>query len=232
MNKKINIAIDGYSSCGKGTLAKHMARELNYIFIDSGAMYRAVTLYFLRNGIDLNNSEQIEEALKNIDIHFNYNPHTEFYESYLNGVNVEKDIRTMEIANSVSAVSAIPQVRRFLVNQQQKIGKNKGVVMDGRDIGTVVFPDAELKIFMTASSDIRAQRRFNELQNSGSNVTYDEVLENLQKRDHMDSTRADSPLKMAEDARVLDNSNISKEDQAKVALAWVKEILNGSTANR
>lgn len=225
MEGKINIAIDGHSSCGKGTLAKNLAKELGYIFIDSGAMYRAVTLYLLRENIDLEEVSEDPALLGNIKISFEFEPERSFYETYLNGENVENEIRGMEVSRSVSPVSAIKEVRDFLVAKQKEIGRNKGVVMDGRDIGTVVFPEAELKIFMTASSEIRAKRRYYELEKKGIHVNYQEVLHNIRERDHIDSTRTESPLLKAEDAITLDNSAMTKDEQAKLALQWARGVI-------
>lgn len=225
MSNKINIAIDGHSSCGKGTLAKNLAKELGYIFVDSGAMYRAVTLYLMENDIPLEEVAEDPALLGNIRITFEYEPEREFYETYLNGKNVEKEIRSMHVSRNVSPVSAIKEVRNFLVAKQKEIGQNKGVVMDGRDIGTVVYPDAELKIFMTASPEIRAKRRYLELEKKGINVQYQEVLHNIKERDHIDSTRTESPLIKAEDAITLDNSAMSKNEQAKLALQWARGVI-------
>ncbi len=225
MTAKINIAIDGHSSCGKGTLAKNIAKELNYIFIDSGAMYRAVTLYLLRNNISLQEVEQDPALLGNIKISFEYDAEREFFLTTLNGENVENEIRGMEVARNVSKVSTLKEVRTFLVAQQQEMGRQKGVVMDGRDIGTVVFPEAELKIFMTANPEIRAQRRYDELKKNGVHVNYSEVLHNLKERDYIDSNRDTSPLSRAEDAITLDNSAMTREEQARLALAWAKGVI-------
>ncbi len=208
--KRIIIAIDGYSSCGKSTLAKALAKSLHYAYVDTGAMYRAVTLFFLDNNVDINDHAEIEDALKHIEIHFERTKtgnHT-----FLNGVDVEKEIRTMRIADMVSPVSTISEVRRFLVAQQKKMGARKGIVMDGRDIGTVVFPDAELKIFLTADTDIRTQRRYAELLAKGQTVDYHAVKRNLMERDMIDSNRADSPLRQAQDAVLIDNSNLTPEE--------------------
>ena len=224
--KKIVIAIDGYSSCGKSTLAKQLAAKLNYVFVDSGAMYRAIALYFLRNQIDINNEAQINDALKNISLQFEYNEETGKSDILLNGENVEKEIREMSISNKVSEVAAIEAVRLFAVHQQQLMGEKKAIVMDGRDIGTTVFPNAELKIFVTASIDVRVQRRYAELQSTQPNISLDEVKENLVMRDHIDSTREISPLKQAADAVVLDNTNLTREDQLQIALNWVNERTN------
>src|SRR5574343_1149006 len=220
---KITVAIDGYSSCVKSTLAKQLAASLSYSYVDTGALYRAVTLYFLRNQIDLFHPEQVADALKNISIEFRINPNTQLQETFLNGENVEHEIRVnSRVASAVSDVSAISEVRRFLVKQQQELGKQKGIVMDGRDIGTVVFPNAELKLFVTADPRVRAQRRLDELKDKGQETTFDEVIANLEKRDHIDSNRADSPLKQADDAVILYNSNLTKEEQ----FDWVMKLIN------
>lgn len=226
MTRKINIAIDGHSSCGKGTLAKNIAKELGYLFIDSGAMYRCVTLYLLRNKIPLEKIKSNPELLNNIEIEFLYDPASQFYQTHLNGENVEDEIRNMEVSNWVSQVSTIREIREFLVEQQQKMGKNKGVVMDGRDIGTVVFPDAELKIFMTARPEVRAKRRYDELIAKGKDVNFDEVLMNILERDRIDSSRAESPLKKADDAITLDNTDMTREQQSGVALRWAKGVIS------
>ncbi|HAV26535.1 MAG TPA: (d)CMP kinase [Bacteroidetes bacterium] len=225
MSNKITIAIDGQSSCGKGTLAKNLAKELDYIFIDSGAMYRAVTLYLMRENISLREVSEDPALLGNIKITFHFDPERCYYETYLNGENVENEIRSMEVARKVSPVSAIQEIRTFLVAQQQTMGKDKGVVMDGRDIGTVVFPEAELKIFMTASPEIRAKRRYEELHKKGIHVNYQEVLHNIIERDHIDSTRDASPLAKAEDAITLDNSAMSKDEQARLSLSWARGVI-------
>jgi CMP/dCMP kinase len=223
---KIIIAIDGYSSCGKSTLAKQLAKTLEYRFIDSGAMYRAVTLYLINHQIDIYNLDAVAESLKNIRIDFKINPENHLQETYLNDENVEMALRiNSRIASIVSDVSAISEVRRFLVKQQQFLGNEKGIVMDGRDIGTVVFPHAELKIFVTADPQIRAQRRFDELKEKGQTTTIEEVLANLQKRDHIDTTRADSPLVKAEDAIVLDTSNMNREQQFQFAYDLARKKL-------
>ena len=214
--KKIIIAIDGYSSCGKSTVAKEIAKNLNYIFIDSGAMYRAVTLYFLRNGLLENNSINtvaLPEKLKDIRITFGFNPVTSHNDIFLNGENVEQEIRQLAVAQNVSQVAAIGVVRQLLVSQQQEMGRAKGIVMDGRDIGTVVFPGAELKIFMTADTRIRAQRRYDEMIAKNEQVNFDEILSNITERDRYDENRAESPLRKAQDAVVLDNSYLSREEQ-------------------
>jgi cytidylate kinase len=225
-NKKINIAIDGYSSCGKGTLAKQLAQKLNYIFIDSGSMYRAVTLFILDQAIDPQDEAAVEARLNDIDIHFDMNPETGRFEVVLNGVSVESRIRDLRVSSQVSYIAKISAVRRKLVEIQQKIGLNKGVVMDGRDIGTVVYPNAELKIFMTATSKVRADRRFAELTQTGQSVTWQEVYDNLVSRDTIDSSREDSPLTLASDYRVLDNSELSREEQFALAMSWVANALN------
>ncbi|MBP9689183.1 MAG: (d)CMP kinase [Bacteroidia bacterium] len=220
---KITVAIDGYSSCGKSTLAKQLAAALKYNYVDTGAMYRAVTLFFIRTQVDLFHPEQVVNALTNITINFNINPDTLQQETYLNSENIENEIRVNpRVASVVSDVSAISEVRRFLVKQQQAMGNNKGIVMDGRDIGTVVFPNAELKLFVTAEPMIRAKRRFDELQQKGQATTIEEVLANLEKRDYIDSNRADSPLMQAEDAVVLDNSKLTRTEQ----FDWVMKLIN------
>lgn len=211
--KPIIIAIDGFSGCGKSTLAKALAASLNYRHIDTGAMYRAVTLYFLENGVDIENPSDIEEALKNINIGFKFNPVTNQTDTYLNGDDREIAIRTLQVANFVSPVSTISAVRSFLVKQQQKMNEHRALVMDGRDIGTVVFPDAELKIFMVANDDIRVQRRLDEMQLKGQLGNFDDVAANLRNRDLIDSTRSDSPLKKADDAIEIDNSHLTRDEQ-------------------
>ena len=221
-SQKIIIAIDGYSSCGKSTLAKAMANNLQYVFIDTGAMYRAVALFFLRAGVDFDNTTDIASALNKITLQFKYNPTTLQSDMYLNEENVEQEIREMRVSQKVSEVAAIALVRDFAVAQQQAMGKSKGIVMDGRDIGTVVFPKAELKIFVTASPDIRVQRRFLELSAINPAITVEEIAENLQHRDLIDTTREHSPLKQADDALVLDNSSMSREEQLTIALQWAQ----------
>jgi cytidylate kinase len=225
-NQKIIIAIDGFSSCGKSTLAKAMAKNLQYIFIDTGAMYRAVALFFLRAGIDFDNNTDIAEALNKITLQFKYNPASLQSDMYLNEENVEQEIREMRVSQKVSEVAAIALVRDFAVAQQQAMGESKGIVMDGRDIGTVVFPKAELKIFVTASPDIRVQRRFLELSAKNAAITVAEISENLQHRDLIDTTREHSPLKQADDALVLDNSNMTREAQLDIALQWAQERIS------
>jgi CMP/dCMP kinase len=222
---KIIITIDGWSSCGKSTLAKQLAKQLNYVYIDSGAMYRAITLYFLRNHIDWTDPQQVVTALKNIQLDFRFNEQRNQSEVFLNDENVEYVIRDLVIAEKVSDVAAIREVRSFAVKQQQQMGKKKGIVMDGRDIGTVVFPKAELKIFMTADNAVRVERRFKELYDKNPNITIEEVKNNLEMRDYIDSHREVSPLRQAEDALVLDNSNISIEEQLKIASKWVKDLI-------
>ena len=221
--KKIVIAVDGYSSCGKSTMAKELAKTIGYTYIDSGAMYRAVTLFAIRNNMFRNGKlslEKLQKEIKNIRISFQVNLETERSETYLNDKNVEKEIRSMEIAEKVSLVAAIGFVREEMVRQQQAMGRRKGIVMDGRDVGTVVFPDAELKIFVTASPEIRTRRRLDELIEKGEKASFEEVLNNLQTRDHIDSTRKDGPLKQAEDALLLDNSYLTIEEQNKKLLEW------------
>src|SRR6266700_150871 len=223
MNRKIIITIDGWSSCGKSTLDRQLSRELGYVYIDSGAMYRAITLYFLRNHVDWTNNKAVEEALKKIKLEFISNHKTGLSEMYLNGENVEYVIRDLVVAEKVSDVAAIGGVREFAVKQQQQMGNKKGIIMDGRDIGTVVFPHAELKIFMTADDAIRVQRRFMELYEKNPNVTIEEVKANLEMRDYIDSHRAISPLKKASDALELDNSHLTIKEQLDIALAWANE---------
>lgn len=221
--KKIIIAIDGYSACGKSTTAKVVANVLNYSYIDTGAMYRAVTLYFLQHFISLTNPHEIENALKEIDIEFRHNEKLGKSDTYLNGLNVEHEIRQMTISDKVSEVSAISAVRKFLVAQQQKMGKKKGIVMDGRDIGTVVFPEAEIKVFMTADMTVRAKRRQDELLAKGELVKLDEILENLKKRDLIDTSRSDSPLRQAENAEVIDTTYITFDEQVEMIIHLASE---------
>lgn len=223
MNPKIIVAIDGYSSCGKSTLAKQLAEKLGYNYIDSGAMYRAITLYFLRNNVDIKDHTQILYALAGIHLSFSFNEVTKRSEIYLNDENVEHNIREMIVAEKVSEVAALKEVRSFAVAQQKKMGKRKGIIMDGRDIGTTVFPDAELKIFMTADPAVRVKRRFQELYAMNPNVTLEEVKHNLELRDYIDTTREVSPLRQAEDAMLLDNTSLTREEQLEKVLAWVKE---------
>jgi cytidylate kinase len=231
MDKRLIIAIDGYSSCGKSTFARLIAKELNYIFIDSGAMYRAVTLFCMRRkyiNITWLNTQGILDELKDIHIDFVYNPDINEYETFLNSENVEKEIRNMEVTSYVSRISQIPEVRSRMVELQRQIGVSKGIVMDGRDIGTVVFPDADIKIFMTASVDIRAKRRHNELKTKGINIYFEEIKRTIIARDIADENRDISPLRRADDAIILDNSRMTMEEQ----MLWIKEIIekkrNGS----
>ena len=221
MNKKI-ITIDGWSACGKSTLAKQLAKQLGYVYIDSGAMYRAITLYFMRNHINLPQTSEVLAALNNINIDFRFNPDSLQSDIYLNGENIEPLIRDLSIAAKVSDVAAIGEVRTFAVAQQQKMGENKGIVMDGRDIGTTVFPNAEIKLFMTADSDVRVVRRLKELIVKNPLITLDEVKQNLENRDYLDSTREISPLRKAEDAIVLDNTDLTMEEQLAIALELVQ----------
>ena len=228
MSKKIIIAIDGFSSTGKSTVAKQLAKQLGYVYVDTGAMYRAVALFAKRNGfIDAErfDSEALIGKLSEINLKFTFNPELGFAEMYLNGENVEQEIRQMEVSGYVSRVASVPQVRQVLVAQQQEMGREKGIVMDGRDIGTVVFPEAELKIFMTASPEVRAERRFKELQDKNEAVTYEEVLANVEERDKLDTTREDSPLVMAEDAIEIDNSYLTREEQFKLLQELVEETV-------
>ena len=227
--KKITIAIDGFSSTGKSTLAKQLAKHLGYIYVDSGAMYRAVALFAMQNGYiskDYFDVETLVQSLDSVKLHFEFNAELGFAEMFLNNHNVEKEIRTIEVSSFVSKVAEVSEVRAKLVEQQQAMGKDKGVVMDGRDIGTVVFPNAELKIFMTASSETRAQRRFDELQAKGDAVSYEAVLKNVQERDYIDTHREDSPLVKSEDAIEIDNSYLSKQEQFDAVLELVEEVMN------
>ena len=225
MNKKITIAIDGYSSTGKSTLAKELANHLGYVYVDTGAMYRAVAYFAMQNGYigtDFFDKDSLKNSLPDIKLVFKFNPDLGFAEMYLNDINVEREIRSIEVSNYVSKVAEISEVRSKLVEQQQEMGKNKGIVMDGRDIGTIVFPDAELKIFMTATPITRAERRYKELQKKGDNVTFDEVLKNVEERDYIDTHREDSPLVKAHDAIEFDNSTISKKEQFEKVLKLVR----------
>lgn len=226
--EKIIIAIDGFSSCGKSTMAKDLAHELGYIYVDTGAMYRCVALYALQHKLFLKDGEinipELEAAMPNINISFKLNKETGRPDTYLNNENVENKIRTMEVSSHVSSIAAIPFVREALVAQQQKMGKDKGIVMDGRDIGTVVFPNAELKIFVTASPEVRAQRRYDELMEKGMEADYNEILENVKQRDYIDSHRDVSPLRKAGDAIELDNSNISIEEQKQWLIEQYKRV--------
>lgn len=222
--KKITIAIDGYSSTGKSTLAKQLSNHLGYVYVDTGAMYRAVTFFAMQNGYiaaDYFDKETLINSLQFIKLHFEFNPNVGFAEMYLNNENVENQIRTMDVSNNVSRVAEVSEVRAKLVEQQQEMGKEKGIVMDGRDIGTVVFPEAELKIFMNSSPETRAQRRFDELQGKGQQVTYDEVLKNVQERDYIDTHRDDSPLIKASDAIEIDNSSLTRDEQFQKVLDLV-----------
>lgn len=232
MRQKIIIAIDGYSSCGKSTLAKQFASALHYVYVDSGAMYRAITLYFLRNGINLKKEKNIAEALNNIHLSFSFDNNTDKSIIYLNDENVEAEIRDMLISEKVSEVAAIKAVRTFAVDQQRKIGNQKGIVMDGRDIGTTVFPKAELKIFMTADIAIRVERRFKELYEANKNITIEEVKNNLEMRDYIDSNREVSPLRKADDAHMLDNSNLTMAQQLKIALSWADEKIDAMSEHK
>ncbi|PIA81958.1 cytidylate kinase [Gaetbulibacter sp. 4G1] len=225
---KITIAIDGFSSTGKSTVAKQIAKELGYVYVDSGAMYRAITFYAMQNGFIDNNHFNIDglvSKLQNVRVSFKFNEALGFAEVYLGNVNIEKEIRTLEVSSFVSKVATVSEVRELLVQQQQKLGKNTGVVMDGRDIGTVVFPNAELKIFMKASAETRAKRRYDELIERGDKVVYEDVLRNVQERDYMDSNRKDSPLIKADDAIEIDNSNLTLQEQFEKVLQLVKITL-------
>jgi len=228
MEKKIIIAIDGFSSCGKSTLAKAMAKALEYVFVDTGAMYRAIALYFLRNNIPFNDTASIEAALHAIELRFKYNSASQKSDMYLNGENVEQEIREMQVSQKVSEVASIAAVRDFAVAQQQAMGVDKGIVMDGRDIGTVVFPNAELKLFVTADPTIRLDRRYQELLQTNPAILKEEVAANLQQRDLMDSTREHSPLKQASDALVLDNTNLDRAQQFELAMQWAMEKIKSS----
>ncbi|HVZ97002.1 MAG TPA: (d)CMP kinase [Chitinophagaceae bacterium] len=223
MSEKIIVTIDGWSSCGKSTLARQLAKKLGYLYIDSGAMYRAITLYFLRNNVDMENENEIKKALKNITLQFITNGHTDKSEMYLNGENVEYIIRDLVIAEKVSDVAALKDVRSFAVKEQQKMGKNKGIVMDGRDIGTVVFPHAEVKIFMVADEAVRVERRFREVFEKNPNITLEEIKSNIALRDYIDSHREVSPLRKADDAVELDNSDLTEKEQLEFALNLVKK---------
>lgn len=228
MKNKIIIAIDGHSSTGKSTLAKQLASHLGYVYIDTGAMYRAITLYAIQNHLIDNkhfDKENLVQKLPNITLHFEFDKTLGYGQMFINNINVEKEIRTMEVSNFVSKIAEISEVRAKMVEQQQEMGIKKGIVMDGRDIGTVVFPKAEIKFFMTASPEIRAKRRFDELQNKGQNISYNEVLTNVIERDFIDSNRTDSPLIQAKDAILIDNSNITKDEQFKKIVALVEKRL-------
>jgi len=223
MKKNVVVAIDGYSSCGKSTLAKALAKKLHFIYVDSGAMYRAVTLYFLRNQTDLHDHDLIIDALEHIDLNF----HSRDYQSHilLNGEEVSDEIRQMPVSENVSKIASIKEVRQAMVKQQQKMGRSKNMVMDGRDIGTVVFPDAQIKLFMTADPKIRAERRYKELKAKGEEVSLEEIFENIAHRDYQDTTREESPLTRAEDAIILDNTNLTEEEQLDFAIENVKPFL-------
>ena len=227
--KRITIAIDGHSSCGKSTMAKDLAREVGYIYVDTGAMYRSVTLYALRHGLFNDDGSvkttELEAAMPDIQITFRFNKETGRPDAYLNGKRVEDEIRSLEVSNHVSLIAAVPFVRTAMVAQQQQMGKDKGVVMDGRDIGTTVFPDAELKVFVTASAEVRAQRRFDELKAKGMPADYDDILKNVQERDYLDSHREVSPLRKADDAILLDNSHMTIAEQKE----WLMERFTEKT---
>ncbi len=225
--KKITIAIDGYSSTGKSTLAKQLAQKLGYVYVDTGAMYRAVTYFAMQHGYinaEFFDKQTLILALPSVQLEFHFNADLGFAEMYLNGTNVESEIRTIEVSNFVSKIAEVSEVRSKLVEQQKQMGKGKGIVMDGRDIGTVVFPKAELKIFMTASPETRAQRRFDELQSKGQNVPYEAVLKNVEERDYIDTHRDDSPLVIADDAIEIDNSYLTREEQFEAVLSLVDEV--------
>ena len=226
--KQLTIAIDGFSSTGKSTLAKQLAKEYGYVYVDTGAMYRAVTLFAMQNGFVSPTHLAVDSlvgAIDQIELHFQYNPSLGFAEMFLNGVSVEQEIRSMAVSNLVSKIAEISAVRSLLVKQQQAMGLNKGIVMDGRDIGTVVFPDADLKLFMTASAETRAQRRYDELLAKGDVVSFEEILQNVQERDYIDTHREDSPLVIAEDAIEIDNSYLTREEQLAVVIELIAEKL-------
>jgi len=225
MGKKIIIAIDGWSSCGKSTLAKELAKELGYLYVDSGAMYRAITLYFLRNHVDWTDKNEVKNALDEISLEFIYNEKSEQSEMHLNGENVEYVIRDLVVAEKVSDVAAIKEVRKFAVEQQQLMGKKKGVIMDGRDIGTVVFPKAELKIFLTADNAVRVERRFKELFDKNPNITIEEIKANLEMRDYIDSNREESPLRKADDAILVDNTNMTAKETIQKVAKLAKQVI-------
>ncbi|PWJ42084.1 (d)CMP kinase [Sediminitomix flava] len=226
--KKIIVALDGHAGCGKSSTAKIVSKELGYVYIDTGAMYRAVTFHFLENKINLENLDDVESELAKITVGFDKNPETGAIEVTLNGERVEAHIRTMEVTNNVSNVSAIKSVRTFLVAEQQKMGIEKGIVMDGRDIGTVVFPTAELKVFMTADVEERARRRQIEMESKGLTASFEEIVENLKERDHIDSTREESPLRKADDALVLDTTNLKFDDQVKQIVDWANALIKNN----
>lgn len=228
MDKKITIAIDGFSSTGKSTLAKQLAKKLGYAYVDTGAMYRAIAFFSMQKGYintEFFDKESLVNSLSNIRLQFQFNANLGFAEMYLNDENIEKQIRTIEVSSFVSKVAELPEVRVKLVEQQQEMGKNKGIVMDGRDIGTVVFPDAELKIYMTASAQTRAQRRYDELIQKGDMVTFEEVLQNVEERDYIDTHRSNSPLVKADDAIEIDNSNLTREEQFDIVLGLANEVI-------
>ncbi len=232
-NQKIIIAVDGHSSCGKSTLSKQLASRLKYKYIDTGAMYRAVTLYALRNNLITSNEvekHKLIRELENIEITFEYNPNSNNSDTFLNGENVENEIRRMQVSENVSHVATIKEVRQAMVILQQHMGVDGGIVMDGRDIGTVVFPQAELKVFLTASAQVRAKRRFDEMKEKGEEIPFETILKNVEKRDFIDSNREESPLLKAPDAIVLDNSNLTREQQLNQVLNWVTEILKNTNA--
>lgn len=227
--KKIVIAIDGFSSCGKSTMAKALARNIGYLYFDSGAMYRAVALYCMQNGLiegEQINCDALRERMKEIHITFEADPGTKDSITFLNGVNVEREIRSLEVSKFVSPIAALDFVRSEMVEQQREMGKQKGIVMDGRDIGTTVFPDAEMKVFVTASAEVRAQRRYDELTARGDTPDFNEILENVQQRDHIDQTREVSPLKKADDAMLLDNSNLTREEQMQWLINKYNELVS------
>jgi len=225
MSKKIIIAIDGWSSCGKSTLAKELAKELGYLYVDSGAMYRAITLYFLRNHIDWTDKSEVKKALKEISLEFIFNEKSQQSEMHLNEENVEYVIRDLVVAEKVSDVAAIKEVRKFAVEQQQMMGKKKGIIMDGRDIGTVVFPKAELKIFLTADNAVRVERRFKELFEKNPNITIEEIKANLEMRDYIDSNREESPLRKADDAILVDNTNLTAKETIQKVAKLAKQVI-------
>jgi cytidylate kinase len=225
---RIIVAIDGYSSCGKSTLARQLAAQLGYHYIDSGAMYRAITLYFLRNAVDISNHDAVTHAIDNINLSFVFNEARQASDVYLNDENAEPFIRDMIVSEKVSEVAAIREVRVFAVAEQQRMGKHKGIVMDGRDIGTAVFPDAELKLFMTADPEVRVMRRFKEMYATNPGITLDEVKSNLELRDYIDSTRDESPLRRAADAVLVDNSNLTRDEQLKLVLEMVKDRIKAA----
>jgi cytidylate kinase len=226
MGKKIIIAIDGWSSCGKSTLAKELAKELGYLYVDSGAMYRAITLYFLRNHVDWTDKNEVKNALNEISLEFIYNEKSQQSEMHLNEENVEYVIRDLVVAEKVSDVAAIKEVRKFAVEQQQMMGKKKGIIMDGRDIGTVVFPKAELKIFLTADNAVRVERRFKELFEKNPNITIEEIKANLEMRDYIDSNREESPLRKADDAILVDNTNLTAKETIQKVAKLAKQLIS------